>query len=75
MLEQVAVRLRRDDAQVEPVAVVRDDGGLRVSLRSDLDDPPQRREVVDQRRGIAGGGDDVEVADRLLPAARAARAR
>ncbi len=36
MLEQVAVRLRRHDAQVEAKALVRDDGRLRVALRDDL---------------------------------------
>src|SRR5207302_4181720 len=41
VLEQVAVRLRRDDAQVEAQAVVRDDRRLRVALRGDLGDPAQ----------------------------------
>ena len=43
VLEQVAVRLRRDDAQVVAQAVVGDDGRLRVALGRDLDDPREAR--------------------------------
>ena len=38
VLEQVAVRLRRDDAKVEPEALVRDHRRLRVPLRDDVGD-------------------------------------
>ncbi len=69
VLEQIAVAIRRDDAQVEPEPVVRDDRGLRLALRLDLGDPVQAREVVRQRDGIVGCGDDVEIANRLCPAA------
>ena len=72
MLEQVAVALRRHDAQVEAVAVVRDDRRLRRPLRGDVDDPAELREVVDQRGRVVRGRDDVEVAHGLPVAARAA---
>jgi hypothetical protein len=45
VLEEVAERLRRHDAQVEAEAVARDDRRLRVALRRDVDDPLQAREV------------------------------
>ncbi len=73
VVEQVAVRLGWDDAEVEAEAVARDDGRLRVALGDDLVDPGQLREVVDERLGVARRGDDVEVADLLLEAAHAAR--
>jgi hypothetical protein len=73
VLEQVPVRLRRDDAQVEAETVVRDHRRLRVALRDDVGDPEQLREVVDQRRCVGGGGDDVQVAEGLAAAAHRAR--
>jgi len=45
MLEEVAERLRRDDAQVEAKAVAREDRRLRVALRRDVDDPLEAREM------------------------------
>ena len=73
VLQQVAVRLRRDDAQVEPEPVVRDHGRLRVALRDDAGDVVARGEVLDQRGGIGRGRDHVEVAEGLAAAARRAR--
>ena len=75
VLEQVAVALGRHDAQVEAVAVVRDDRRLRRPLRRDVHDPAQLREVVDQRGRVVRRRDDVEVAHGLPVAARAARDR
>ena len=72
VLQQVAVALGRDDAQVEAKAIVRDDRRLRRALGHHLGDPGQLREVLRQRLRVAGGGDDVEVAHGLLAAARAA---
>ena len=72
VLQQVPVRIGRNDAEVEPQALVRDDGRLRVPLRHDLVDPRKLREVLGQRGGIARRGDDVEVAYLLLEAADAA---
>ena len=66
MLEEVAERLRRHDAQVEAEPVARDDRRLRVALRRDVDDPRQAREVAGQLGGIGRARDDVEVAERLL---------
>ena len=68
VLEEVAERLRRHDAQVEAEAVARDDRRLRVALRRDVDDPLQAREVARQVGGIRRARDDVEVAERLLAA-------
>ena len=68
VLEEVAERLGRDDTQVEAVPVARDDRRLRVPLRRDVDDPAQAREMPGQVGGIRRARDDVEVAERLLPA-------
>ena len=73
VLEQVAVRLGRDDAEVEPQALVGDHCRLRVPLRHDLLDPGELGEVLRQRGRIARRGDDVEVAHLLLEAPNAAR--
>ena len=75
VLEQVAVRLRRHDAQVEPEALVGDHGRLRVALRDDVGDVLACREVVDQRRWVGRRRDHVEVAERLASTARRARLR
>ena len=72
VLEQVAVRLGWDDAEVEAEPVVRDHRRLRVALRDDVRDPVELREVVDQRRRVGRGSDDVEVAERLTAAANRA---
>src|ERR671910_19869 len=61
MLEQVSVRVGRDDAEVEDEPVVRDDRGLRLPVRLDLRDPRELREVLRQSYGVGGRGDDVEV--------------
>ena len=75
VLEQVAVRLRRHDAKVEPEALVGDHGRLRVALRDDVGDVLACREVVDQRRRVGRRRDHVEVAERLPATARGARLR
>ena len=72
VVEQVAVRLGRDDAEVEAQAVARDHRRLRPALGDDLVDPRELREVVDQRDRVGGRGDDVEVPHLLLEAADAA---
>ncbi len=75
VLEEVAERLRRNDAQVEAVPVVRDDRRLRVALRSDVDDPAEAREMPGQVGRIRRARDDVEIAERLLPAPHRPRLR
>src|SRR5437763_3737980 len=75
VLEKVAERLGRDDAQVEAMPVARDDRRLRVPLRRDVDDPAQAREMPGQVGGIRRARDDVEVAERLLPAPHRPRLR
>src|SRR5579859_4329501 len=75
VLEEIAERLGRNDAQVEAVAVARDDGRLRVALRRDVDDPAQAREALRQVGGVRRARDDVEVAVRLLAAAHRPRLR
>ena len=72
MLEQVAVALRWDDAEVEPEALVREHGRLRVALRKHVGDVVAARERVDQRRRVGRGRDHVEVAEGLAAAARRA---
>ena len=67
VLEEVAERLGRDDAQVEAEAVARDDRRLRVAVRGDVDDPAQLGEVARQLGRVRRARDDVEVAERLLP--------
>ena len=66
VLQQVAVRLGRDDTEVEAEALVRQDRRLRRPFCHHLDHPLQLREVVDQRLRIGRGRDDVEVAKGLL---------
>ncbi len=75
VLQQAAEVLRRDDSQVEPEPLLRDDGGLRVAVRGHLEHPGQRDEVRRQRRGVGGGRDHVEIPEGLLPAPHASRAR
>ena len=72
VLQQVAVRLRWHDAQVEPQALVRQHRCLRRALCHHLDHPLQLREVVDQRLRIVGSRDDVEISERLLAPSGAA---
>jgi hypothetical protein len=72
VLEQVPVALRRHDPEIETEVVVRDDGRFRAALGGDLSHPRERDEVLDQRLGVGGRRDDVDVADRLPPAAGAA---
>jgi hypothetical protein len=73
VLQQVPVALGRDDAEVEPQAVVRDDRRFRRSAGDDLGHPRERGEMGGERRRIARGGDDVEVAHGLAATAHAAR--
>ena len=73
VLQKVAVRLGRHDAQIEAQALVREHGRLRLALCDDLVDPGKLDEVLDQRRRILRRGDDVEVAHLLLQAANASR--
>ncbi len=75
VLQEVAERLRRDDAQVEAKPFARDDRRLRVALRRHIDDPAQLREMPCQVGGIRSARDDVEVAERLLPAPHRPRLR
>src|SRR5579862_109937 len=67
VLEEVAERLRRHDAEVEAETVARDDRRLRVAVRRYLDDPRHLDEVRGQLRRIGRTRDHVEVAERLLP--------
>ena len=73
VLQEVAVALRRHDAEIEPEALLGDHGRLRVAVGDDLEHPRQADEVRRQRRGVGGGRDHVEVAERLAAPARAAR--
>ena len=66
VLQEVAVRLRWNDAQVEPEALIREHRRLRRAVRHDLDDPREPREVRRQRLRVGRGGDDVEVPERLF---------
>ena len=66
MLQQVAVRLGRDDAQIEAQAVVGENRRLRVAVRDHLDDPRKLREERGQLGRIGCSRDDVEVAKRLF---------
>ena len=75
VLQQVAVALRRHDAQVEAQPVVRDDRRLGRALGGDVDHPAKRAEVVDERLRVGRRRDDVEVAHRLAHAARRAGER
>ncbi len=72
VLEQVAVALGRDDAEVEAKPLLGDHRGLGVAVGDDLEHPRKRHEVPGQRRRIGGGGDHVEVAERLLAPPHAA---
>ena len=71
VLEQIAVALGRDDAEVEAQALVRDHGCLGVTVGDDLEHPGQPDEVGRQRRRIGRCRDHVEIAERLATAARA----
>ena len=71
VLEQAAVVLGRHDAKVEPEALLRHDGRLRVAVRRDLEHPRQLDEVREQRRRVGCGRDHVEIAERLAPAPHA----
>jgi hypothetical protein len=73
VLQQVSIALRRHDTQVEAQAVVGDDSRLGPSVRDYLGDPGLRDEMRGQGGGVFGGGDDVEVANRLPAAAHASR--
>ena len=73
VLQQVAVALRRHDAEVEPEALLADHGRLRVAVGDDLEHPGQPDEVRGQRGGVGRGRDHVEIAERLATPARAAR--
>jgi hypothetical protein len=75
VLEEVAVALRRHDAQVEAQALVRDDGRLRRPERGHVGHPPEVREVLGEGGRILRGGDDVEVAEGLAAAAHRPRLR
>ena len=76
-----AATIQQDEAideletEIEEQAIVGEHSRLRRTLGSDIDHPLELREVIDQRRWILGGRDDVEVAESLLPAACAARLR
>ena len=65
VLQQVAVALGRHDPEVEPEAVLGDDGRLGVAVGDDLGDPGQADEMSRQRRRVGGGRDHVEVAEGL----------
>ena len=68
VLQQVAVRLRRDDAQVHLHARVRHDRGFRVTAARDLLHPGALAEPRGQGGRILGCRDQIDVADRLGPA-------
>ena len=65
VLQQVPVRLRRNDSEVEAQSILRDDRRLRPAARRHLDHPWRRAERIEQRLRVGGSGDQVEVADRL----------
>ena len=68
-VDPVGPRLaRRHDHQVGLRPAHQPDGGLVAALVDDRIDEPERRERLDQRLRLVGLGEDVEVADRLLPA-------
>jgi len=71
VLKEVAVAFRRDNAKVEAQPVVRDNGCLRRATRNHFGHPGKFREMGRERSRVAGGGDDVEVADRLAAPAHA----
>ena len=72
VLEDVAVALVRHDAQVEAKAVVAHHRCLRFAAGDDLGDPVAVAERRDERRRVARGRDEVEVADGLAASPHAA---
>ena len=72
VLEQVAERLLRHDAQVDREPDVRQRAGARLAGGGDRVDRGRRAERLHQRGRVAGGGDDVEILDVVGPAAGAA---
>ena len=72
VLQQVAELVGLDDAQVDVEARVRARRGRRCRRARRPLDHVELGEGRQQRRGIAGGGDDVEVLDGVGQAARAA---
>ncbi len=75
VLEQVAVALGGNDAQIEALSVVQDDRRLRVAARHHLGYPVALAERLDERRWIARRSDEIEVAHGLAPTAHAPRFR
>ena len=73
VLQQVPVRRRRHDTEVDRDTVVRDDRGLRIAARRHLRDGRQAGERLEQHRRVVAGGDQVDVADRLAPAPQRSR--
>ena len=69
VLQQVAVRLRWNDSEVEAQSVLRDHRRLRPTARRHLDHPRRRAKRVDQRLRVGCSGDQVEIAHRLAIAA------
>jgi hypothetical protein len=72
VLEDVPVALGRHDAEVEAEALVPDHRRLRVPTGDDLGHPRPFAERRDHGRRFCGRRDQVEVANRLTPAADAA---
>ena len=70
VLEQVAVGLGRDDAEIEAEAFVGEDSCLRRAVRHHLDHPLELREVLREGLRILRRGDDVEVPEGFLAPAR-----
>ena len=73
VLQQVAVALRRHDAQVELHAVVREHRGLGGALAEHLGHERLLDEPGRQRGAVGRGCDHVDVADRLGATAQGAR--
>ncbi len=73
VLKQIAVALRRHDAEIEAEALRVDHGRLRVAVGDDLEHPGQSHEVSRQRGGIGCGRDHVEIAEGLAAPSGTAR--
>ena len=71
--EQRAEAGRLDDAQVDLHALAQHDGGLRVAVRQHRGDVGLLDQRVEHLPRVAGRAHEVDVADRLLEAAQAAR--